>query len=121
MKNVLLLPLFCSVSWLSGIVALTIPAPAHAVNIAQSICEYVAADDKKRMRSFLRTNKIKIRNIFKDIECNNQNLLEFAATRGSVKTGELMISKLPKHIVKANIPKIQANQALVDKAKERIN
>ena len=50
----------------------------QAANIAQSVCEYVAADDKKRMRSFLKTNKLKIRNIFSGIQCNGQNLLEFA-------------------------------------------
>ena len=56
-----------------------ISAPkAHAADIAQSVCEYVAADDKKRMRSFLKSNKLKIRNIFDGIQCNGQNLLEFA-------------------------------------------
>jgi hypothetical protein len=33
---------------------------AQASNIAQSICEYIAADDKKRMRSFLKTNKLRV-------------------------------------------------------------
>ena len=47
---------------------------AQAADIAQSVCEYVAADDKKRMRSFLKTNKLKIRNIFSGIQCNGKNL-----------------------------------------------
>ena len=68
---------------------------AQAANIAQSLCEYVAADDKKRMRSFLKSNKLKIRSVFKGIQCNGQNLLEFAAASGSINTGSLMISKLP--------------------------
>ena len=63
-----------------------ISAPkAQAADIAQSVCEYVAADDKKRMRSFLKSNKLKIRNIFSGIQCNGKNLLEFAATKVQLK------------------------------------
>jgi len=111
----------------STITALTltsvVTAPkAQASNIAQSICEYVAADDKKRMRSFLKTNKLKIRNIFSGIECNGKNLLEFAATKGSVKTGSLMIAKLPKKVVSQNLSLIQAgSQPLIDAANARVS
>lgn len=95
---------------------------AHAANIAQSLCEYVAADDKKRMRSFLKTNKLKIRSIFKGIQCNGKNLLEFAAAKGSVKTGSLMISKLPKKVVSANLALIQSgSQPLIDAANKRVS
>jgi hypothetical protein len=94
----------------------------QAANIAQSICEYVAADDKKRMRSFLKTNKLKIRRIFDGIQCNGKNLLEFAATSGSVKTGTLMISKLPKKIVSANLAMLQTgSQPLIDAANARVS
>jgi hypothetical protein len=100
-----------------------ISAPkAQAADIAQSVCEYVAADDKRRMRSFLKTNKLKIRNIFSGIECNGQNLLEFAATKGSIETGSLMISKLPKSLVSENLALIQnGSQPLIDAANERIS
>ena len=95
---------------------------AQAANIAQSVCEYVAADDKKRMRSFLKTNKLKIRKIFKGIKCNGKNLLEFAAMKGSVKTGSLMISKLPKKIVSANLALLQnKSQPLLDAANKRVS
>jgi hypothetical protein len=95
---------------------------AQAANIAQSVCEYVAADDKKRMRTFLKTNKLKIRSIFKGIQCNGQNLLAFASSKGSVKTGSLMISKLPKKVVSANLALLQAgSQPLIDAANERVS
>jgi hypothetical protein len=95
---------------------------AQASNIAQSICEYVAADDKKRMRSFLKMNKLKIRRIFDGIECNGQNLLEFASTSGSVETGSLMISKLPKSVVSANLAVLQTgSKPLIDVANERVS
>lgn len=95
---------------------------AHASGgIAQSLCEYVAADDKKRMRSFLKSNKIKIRSVFKGIKCNGQNLLEFASTAGSVQTGSLMISKLPKKVVSDNLSLIQSSTALYDAANKRVS
>jgi hypothetical protein len=100
--------------------AFTAPV-AQANNIAQSICEYVAADDKKRMRSFLKSNKLKIRSIFDGIQCNGQNLLEFAQTAGSVETGSLMISQLPKKVVSANLALLQSGTPLFDAANERVS
>lgn len=95
---------------------------AQAANIAQSICEYVAADDKKRMRSFLKTNKLKIRRIFDGIQCNGENLLEFASSKGAVATGSLMISKLPKKVVSANLAILQTgSQPLIDAANARVS
>lgn len=93
----------------------------QAAGIAQSLCEYVAADDKRRMRSFLKSNKIKIRSIFKGIKCNGKNLLEFASHAGSNETGSLMISKLPKSVVSENIALIQTGTPLFDAANERVS
>jgi hypothetical protein len=101
--------------------AVTTPK-AQAADIATSICQYVASDDKKRMRSFLKTNKLKIRRIFGGIQCNGKNLLEFASTSGSVKTGSLMISKLPKKVVSANLAFLQTgSQPLIDAANARVS
>ena len=95
---------------------------AQAANIAQSVCDYVAADDKKRMRSFLKTNKLKIRTIFKGIKCNGKNLLEFASHKGAVRTGSLMISKLPKKVVSANLALLEnGSQPLLDAANKRVS
>ncbi len=93
----------------------------QAANIAQSVCEYVAADNKRRMRSFLKSNKLKIRNIFKGIQCNGQNLLQFAASKGSIKTGTLMINKLPKKTVSANLALIKEESPLFDAANARVS
>lgn len=94
---------------------------AQAANVAQSVCEYVAADDKKRMRSFLKSNKLKIRSIFDGIQCNGQNLLEFAAAKDSVKIGSMMIKKLSKKVVTANLASIQTgSQPLIDAANARV-
>ncbi|MBO9492170.1 DUF3718 domain-containing protein [Endozoicomonas sp. G2_1] len=93
----------------------------RADDVAQNLCQYVAADDKKRLRSFLKMNKLKIRSVFKGVQCNGQNLLEFAAARGSVKTGSLMISKLPKKTVSANLAVIQSGTPLFDAANARVS
>jgi hypothetical protein len=93
---------------------------SSAENVAQSICEYVAADDKNRLRSFLKTNKLKIRNIFNQIQCNNMNLLEFAADRNSINTGNLIISKLPKSTISESLSKLSSNAELLDAANKRL-
>lgn len=101
--------------------SITFAPAANAVDVASSICEYVASDNKKRLRSFLKSNKLKIRKIFKQLKCNGKNLLVFAAESDSVKTGTLMISKLPKKVVAAEIPNIEGkSQALVEEAKKRV-
>ena len=95
---------------------------AQAANYAESMCRYVAADNKNRMRSFLKKNKIKIRRVFDDIQCDGNNLLAFASLNGSIKTGSLMISKLPKKVVSANLTALQSGpQQLIDAANSRIN
>ena len=111
----------------STITALTLTSvvstpKAQAANIAQSLCEYVAVDDKRRMRSFLKTNKLKIRSIFNAIQCNGKNLLVFAAAQGSVEVGSMIIAKLPKKVVSQNLSLIQSSsQPLTDAANERVS
>ncbi len=109
-----------TISVLTVMSALSIPQ-AQAANVAQTICEYVAADDKKRMRSFLKTNKLKIRRIFDGIQCNGKNILIFASLNNSVATGSLIIRKLPKKVVSANLEALQSgSQSLIDAANARI-
>ncbi len=92
---------------------------ANQANIAQNICEYTSVDDKKRLRSFLKTNRLKIRRVYANIQCNGQNPLVFADTVGALMVGELMISKLPKSVVEAEIPKLN-NHHLIESAQNRV-
>jgi hypothetical protein len=96
----------------------TFTAPVQAADIAQTLCDYTAADDKKRMRSFLKTNKLKVRSVFKSIQCNRKNLLVFADSVNSVKIGEYIISKLPKKFVTSTKDQL-TNSALISKAADR--
>lgn len=106
----------------ASLAAVMLMAPTtqvQAADIAQNLCNYISADDKKRLRSFLKTNKLKIRGVFKGVACNGMDLLAFADSRGSVETGSLIIAKLPKKIVPANMGSV-SNPELLAAAKKRI-
>lgn len=89
---------------ISSLVSLTLAAsaltlaPSVSANdrLAVNICEYIAADDKNRLRKTLRDARIKIRDVSDDIKCNGNNLVRHAVASNSVDTGEYIIKSLPK-------------------------
>ncbi|MCW8865187.1 MAG: DUF3718 domain-containing protein [Colwellia sp.] len=92
----------------------------QANNLPLRVCEYVQANDKNRLRSFLKQHKIKIRNIYADIACNGDNLLVFAAKSKALEVGEFIISKMPAKKVKTEIDNIAKYSAhLAEEARER--
>ncbi len=92
----------------------------QASNIAQTICGYVSVDDKSRLRSFLKQHKLKVRKIFDGVQCDGKNLIEFADSKNSFKTGSLMIGKLPKKKVKKIMTTISSAE-LSSVANKRVN
>ena len=113
MKNTLLI---------ASILATTlIIAPSvQADNLSLRICEYVQANDKSRLRAFLKQNKLKIRNVYDGLACNKDNLLIFAAKANSLEVGEFIISKLPAKKVKVEIDNLAKHSLhLSEKAKAR--
>ncbi|GAA6173227.1 hypothetical protein NBRC116592_28970 [Colwellia sp. KU-HH00111] len=113
MKNTLLI---------ASILATTlIIAPSvQADNLSLRICEYVQANDKNRLRAFLKQNKLKIRNVYDGLACNKDNLLIFAAKANSLEVGEFIISKLPAKKVKVEIDNLAKHSLhLSEKAKAR--
>ena len=101
-------------------ISLLISPPSYSFNISQNVCEYIASEDKKRLRSLLKTNRLKIRAIFKDVQCNSMNILIFAAKRNANEVGSLIIKKLPKSVLKEQIADLEAASAdLATKAKDR--
>jgi len=94
--NKLLLPVI-----LSTLLTFSYPIYPATSNIALLICEYVAANDKRRLRSYLKSNKLKIRKIFKGMKCNNLNLLSWSAKHNALDAGTFIINKLPKKTVRA--------------------
>ncbi|WP_199609681.1 DUF3718 domain-containing protein [Flocculibacter collagenilyticus] len=95
-----------------------VPTTASASDLAVSVCEYVSADDKKRLRKFLKSNNLKIRNIFDGVKCNGSDLLSFASAQNAVNTGTLIIKKLPKNTVASLMGNI-ANADLLSAAQKR--
>lgn len=86
------------------------------------ICEYVAANDKNRLRSYLKQNKLKIRKVFKSITCNGKNLLVFAASNKALEAGEFIIGKISTKDVANNIAEVaKYSKHLEEEAKERTN
>jgi len=105
MKNTLLIASILAASF-------TIVPTIHADdNLSLRVCEYVSANDKKRLRKFLKKRKLKIRTIFNNIQCNSQNLLEFAASSQALDIGEMIIGKLPVKTVTANLDAITKHSA----------
>ena len=109
---------------LATLIATTVTfAPVtKADNLSLRVCEYVAANDKNRLRSFMKQNKLKIRKVFKQIKCNGQNLLVFAASNKALETGEYLIGKVPAKEVKKHIADIgKYSKHLEEEANDRIN
>ncbi|WP_206486403.1 DUF3718 domain-containing protein [Thalassotalea sp. G2M2-11] len=102
------------------VLSLTFAPQSNASSIAQSLCEFVNVDNKVRLRSFLKANKLKVRNVFNSTSCNGQNLLEFAAQRNATETGTMIIRKLSKTIVKNNLA-VLSSTSLSSVAEQRVN
>jgi len=91
-------------------------------NMSLRICEYVAANDKNRLRSFLKQKKLKLRKVFKNITCNGKNLLVFAASKNALEAGEFLIGKIPSKEVAKHIEAIgKHSKHLEEEAQDRIN
>ena len=115
MKKILLLSIIFATSIITAA-----PALAKGDNLSLRICEYVQANDKSRLRTFLKQKKLKVRNIFDQLKCNNHNILIFAAKSKALEVGEFIIGKLPSKTVKTHIDEIEKYSAhLAEEAKER--
>ncbi len=113
MKKIIILPIVLATSIMTA-------APVKADSMTLRTCEYVQANDKSRLRSFLKQNKLKIRNIYDGLKCNGSNLLIFAAKSKALEVGEFIIGKLPAKKVKPEIENLAKYSAhLAEEAKER--
>jgi len=75
---------------------LIVSKPVYAADaLVISICNFVAADDKNRLRKKLRSSKVKLRNIYDGIACNGMSLLQFAMQKNSVNVGQYIVKRLP--------------------------
>ena len=115
MKKIILIASIVTASYM-------ITPVAQADNMSLRICEYVQANDKNRLRSFLKQNKLKIRKIYDNIQCNKKSLLIFAAKSQALEVGEFLIGKMPTKKVAKEIDELAIYSAhLAEDAKDRIN
>ncbi|MEW6992421.1 DUF3718 domain-containing protein [Colwelliaceae bacterium 6441] len=108
---------------LSGLIISTLfISPTAEANLSLRVCEYVQANDKNRLRSFLKQNNLKVRKIYNGLLCNQSTLLVFAAKSNALEVGEFIIGKLPAKIVASELDDIAKHSAhLAEEAKDRIN
>lgn len=114
MKKLFILPL--------AIIGFAQSSSVHANEMMSlRVCEYVQANDKQRLRKFLKTQKLKLRTIYKNLRCNQDNLLIFAAKSKALDVGDFIIGKLPAKSVKVDLDNIaQHSPHLAAAAKKRV-
>jgi len=101
--------------------ATILSSAVHAEDLGVRICEYVKADDKYRLRSYLKQHRLKLRKVYDQIQCNGKNLLLFAASNQSLETGEFIIGKIPSKKVAASLDELSKLSAhLAEEARERV-
>jgi len=70
--------------------------PASADDqIAQSLCAYVAANDKNSIRKTLSDNRMRIKNVYDGIQCDGLPLIRFAIKNNATDAAEFIVKQLP--------------------------
>ncbi|WP_337843125.1 DUF3718 domain-containing protein [Rheinheimera sp.] len=63
--------------------------------LAASMCDYVKADDKNRLRKVLSDYRLRLRNIYDGVLCNGDSLLRLAFKNNANDVGEFIAKQLP--------------------------
>ncbi|MCF4009800.1 DUF3718 domain-containing protein [Rheinheimera sp. UJ63] len=67
--------------------------------LAQSICSYVAADNRNQLRKTLSDNRLRLSNVYEGIVCDGLPMVRFAIKNNANDTAEFIIKQLPSSIV----------------------
>lgn len=76
--------------------------PAQAQDLALNLCTYVQGDDRMRMRQRIREERIRLRQVYEGVRCNDMTLIQFALHSGSMDIGIFMIGQLPASTLNRN-------------------
>lgn len=63
--------------------------------IVESICSYVAADNKNDLRRTLSDNRVRLKSVYDSLSCNGMTLVRFAMSNNAAGTGEFIVKQLP--------------------------
>lgn len=85
--------LFCSI--LAGFVAFTSPVALANEQLVASMCDYVAANDKNRLRKVLSDRRLRLRSVYSGVYCDGNSLIRFAFINKADDVGEFMVKQLP--------------------------
>ena len=77
------------------VVALSSPAAMAQEQWTVSLCEYTKADDKNRVRKLLTDNKVNVRKIYDNIQCNKESLIKFAMRSDAYEVGAFYVKQMP--------------------------
>jgi len=89
-----LLPtLFCGAA--VSLSLLMAPVALADDQLAASMCDYVAADDKNRLRKVLSDYRLRLRNIYDGVVCNGDSLIRHAFKSNAADVGEFIVKQLP--------------------------
>lgn len=82
---------------LLGFSYVSVPTTAKAAEadpLVASICDYVKANDKNRLRKKLKESRVKLRQVYSGISCDGQSLLRTAYTTNANDAGEFVAKRL---------------------------
>lgn len=85
------------------------------------ICQLIADDNKNSFHQTLRTNNLKIREIFYGTECNGLNLLSYAIEKDAQTVSKYIINRLPKHTLEKVVSVLESEQALAHLADRKLS
>ncbi|MGJ8691344.1 MAG: DUF3718 domain-containing protein [Thalassotalea sp.] len=101
---------------------ITFTPQAYAEDSAgERICQYVKLNHKSRLKSYLRSQEIKIRQVYDSLKCNNKNLLVFAAEQNALSAGSYLLGRVSSKQVAATVEDIaKFSPELAQAAKARL-
>jgi len=67
--------------------------------LAQSICSYIAEDNKNNLRKTLADNRLRLRNVYEGIVCDGLPLVRHAIKHNAADTAGFILSQLPGSLV----------------------
>ena len=67
-----------------------------------SVCGYVKANDKSKLRKKLKEGRVSLRNIYSDLKCNGQNLLQTAYASGANEVGTFIVKRVSSKALKSS-------------------
>ncbi|MGB0893643.1 MAG: DUF3718 domain-containing protein [Parashewanella sp.] len=80
--------------------SLLIPTAQANEQLFVSICSYVKANEKNRLRKKLKEGRVNLRNIYSSLACNGDNLLQTAYKADANEVGKFIVKRVSSKALK---------------------